>query len=185
MSIFTTDNSSSSNQPTLYERAARYGLGMGGYFSLLFLAMVGSMRWEILNLLIVPMVAATPFFIFMQMRRTHVAAHGLESMSGLWMQGILTFCCGSLLLCAVAYAFLRWCYPDFMYDSCVQIVDMYKKTPELQKDTLYDVAQSIVKNRYVLRPADIAMAYFWMGAFSGSILSLILAPIVKRTKIRQ
>lgn len=185
MTHYSPENPTTSQPHSLYERAAINGLWMGLYFTLLFLAMVGSMRWGLMNLLVILMVSATPCLIFMQLRRTHVAARGLESMSGLWMQGILTFCCGSLILCATTYAFLRWCYPDFMYDSCLQIVEMYNKTPELQKDELFNVANSIVNNRFVLRPTDMAMAYFWMGSFSGSVLSLILALIVKRTKIKR
>lgn len=185
MSNSAADNSSSSKARTIYDRAALNGLFMGVYFSVLFLGMVGSMRFEVLNLPVIFMIAATPFIVFRQMRRTHVAARGLESFSGLWMQGILTFCCGSLILCAVSYAFLRWCYPEFIYDSCVKISRMYLTTPELQKDDIYNIAEAIVNNRYTLRAADMAVAYFWMGSFTGSVLSMILALIVKRTKINQ
>lgn len=185
MNIFSTDKSSPSSPRSIYERAASNGLWMGIYFSILFLAMVGSMKWGVLNLVVMTLFFATPYLIFMQMRRTHVAAHGMETVAGLWMQGILTFCCGSLLLCATSYLFLRWGYSDFMYDSCVQILEAYNSTPDLPRDEIYNIAQSIVNNRFVIRPADIAVAYFWMGSFSGSILSLILALIVKRTKIRK
>lgn len=185
MDSFTTDNTKPAGPRSIYERAAYNGLWMGLYFVVLFLLMVATIRLGVLNILVMAMICFTPFLIYRQLKRTHLDAHGMESFSGLWMQGILTFCCGSIILCAASYIFLRWCYPTFMYDSCLQILDMYKATPEMPKDTLFDVATAIVEKRFAIRPTDIALAYLWSAAFTGSILSMILATVVKLTKIKK
>lgn len=183
MSEFTTDNTGSSRPRSIFERAASNGLWMGLYFAAIFMAMVGSVRFGMLNIAVMTLMLFVPYLVYRQLLTTHREAHGMESFAGLWMQGIITFICGSLILCAVSYLFLRFCYPNFMYDSCIQILDTYEKNPDMPKDALFDVARSIADNRNLIRPTDIAVAYLWAGSFTGSILSLILAPIVKMKKL--
>lgn len=174
----TADRSSRS----IYDRAAADGALFGVYFSVLFLVSVASLKVGMLNILVLTMVLLVPFITYRFLRRTHVDAHGLESFSGLWMQGIITFGCGSLILCLVAYLFMRFVYPDFVVDTLRAGIEFYSHESTPAGEELAAEFQSILDKKLYPAPSTIAIMWLWLGTFTGSILSMFEAAIVKFTK---
>ena len=103
---------------SIYARGADCGLWLGLCFIALFLLAAASMRVPALNIAVIATAACVPVLSYRFLRRTHVAAHGLTSFSALWMQGIVMFACGSLLLGAAAYAYIRLVEPRFVAMWC-------------------------------------------------------------------
>ncbi len=175
-----------SNEPkprSLYERAGTDGAWLGLWFTLLFGLSVASMRVPLLNIAVLTMALLVPFIAYRFLRRTYVASHGLMTYSALWMQGILTFGAGSLILCAAAFIFMRWIYPDFILDTLRMGVEFYRNEPTGTGAELAEEFQTIIDRKLAPSPFTIAMVWMWLGLFSGSVLSMFLAAIVRIAKV--
>lgn len=168
---------------SLYERAAGDGAWLGLWFTVLFLLSVASMKMALLNIIVLTMALMVPFIAYRFLRRTYVASHGLMSFSAVWMQGILTFAAGSLILCAAAYIFMRWIYPDFILDTLRLGIEFYEHEPGGAGADLAAEFRAIIDNRLVPSPVSIAMVWLWLGLFSGSVLSMFLAAVVRIAKV--
>lgn len=183
MGLFATDHSNSSKPRSIFERAASYGLWMGLYFTALFLLSVGAIRIGILNIVVLTMALFVPYLIYKQLRRTHIEAHGLETFSAIWMQGILTFACGSIILCLTSYIFMRWCYPSFIHDIFQLALDFYESQSDPASADMAEELRAVVDRRMYPTASTVAIMYLWFGTFSGSVLSMILASIVRLRKV--
>lgn len=168
---------------SIYERAAADGAWLGVYFVALFGLSVASMRIALLNIVVLAMALMVPFIAYRYLRRTYVDCHGMATYSALWMQGILTFGCASLILSAAAYLFMRWIYPDFILDTLRMGVEFYRSEPSGAASQLADEFQAIIDTRQIPSPVVISIMWLWLGTFTGSILSMFLAVIVRIAKV--
>lgn len=168
---------------SIYERAGTDGAWLGLWFTVLFGLSVASMNVPLLNIAVLTMALLVPFIAYRFLRRTYVASHGLMTYSALWMQGILTFGAGSLILCAAAFIFMRWIYPDFILDTLRMGVEFYRNEPSGAGKELADEFQTIIDRRMAPSPFTIAMVWMWLGLFSGSVLSMFLAAIARIAKV--
>ena len=96
----TTDGNN--NVKNIYARGADDGFLLGVYFVVLASAMA----------------VGVPVVCYIFMRRSQRAAHGLLTFSALWMQGIVTFACGSLIFGAAGLVYLKWIDPQFRSAGC-------------------------------------------------------------------
>ena len=101
-------NASGRAPRSIYERAGSDGAWLGLWFTAIFGLSVASMRAGLLNIVVLTMALLVPFIAYRFLRRTYVESHGLVTYSALWMQGILTFAAGSLIMSAAAFIFMRW-----------------------------------------------------------------------------
>lgn len=168
---------------SIYERAGSDGAWMGLWFTAIFGLSVASMRMPLLNVVVLTMALLVPFVAYRFLRRTYVDSHGLATYSALWMQGILTFGAGSLILCASAFIFMRWIYPDFILDTLKMGVEFYRNEPMGAGSELAEEFQTIIDRRLAPSPFTIAMVWMWLGLFSGSVLSMFLAAVVRIAKV--
>lgn len=109
----------------LFRRGADDGFLLGLYFSALFFAMVYSMAVPLLSMAALALMAGVPVVIYKFLRRSYVAEYGTTRFSALWMQGIVTFFCGSLILALVSFVFMRWIEPDYIESVMRQVVEVY------------------------------------------------------------
>lgn len=178
-----TDPSRPRSSRSIYERAATDGLWLGLYFTVLFLVSVASMRVALLNILVLTMALLVPFITYRALRRTHLDAHGMETFSGLWMQGILMFACGSIIFSATSYLFMRVVYPGFILDTLRAGVEFYSSQDSEAAAELAEEFTAIIDRRMYPNASTVAMMWLWLGTFTGSVLSLFEAMIVKLTRI--
>lgn len=168
---------------SIYERAGSDGAWLGLWFTALFGLSVVSMRAALVNVVVLAMALMVPFIAYRFLRRTYVDSHGLLTYSAIWMQGILTFAAGSLILCAVTYVFMRWIYPDFILDTLRMGIEFYRNEPTGAGAELAGEFQTIIDRRLTPSPFTVSMVWMWLGLFSGSVLSMFLAMIVRVTKV--
>jgi len=168
---------------SIYERAASDGAWLGLWFVALFGLSVAALRIAPINILVMVMAMLVPFIVYRRLRRTYVDSHGLTTYSALWMQGILTFGCGSLILGAAAFIFMRWIYPDFIIDTLRAGIEFYRNESSGAGADIADEFQAIIDHRLIPTPFTIAMAWMWLGLFSGSVLSMLLAAVARIAKV--
>ena len=176
-------NASGRAPRSIYERAGSDGAWLGLWFTAIFGLSVASMRAGLLNIVVLTMALLVPFIAYRFLRRTYVESHGLVTYSALWMQGILTFAAGSLIMSAAAFIFMRWIYPDFILDTLRLGVEFYRNESTGAGAELAEEFQAIIDRRLAASPFTIAMVWMWLGLFSGSVLSMFLAAVVRLVKV--
>lgn len=95
------------------------------------------------------------------------------------MQGIMTFICGSLIAGLVAVVYLKWINPDFIADRIQEAIDFYSGSGWQQGAEMADLLKNMVKAHVVPTPIQIVIEMIWLGVFSGSLLSLLMAVLVR------
>lgn len=169
---------------SIYARGADDGLWMGLCLMLAFLLMAFSLVFPLLNLGALALMLSVPFVTYYFLRRTHLAAHGLTSFSALWMQGITMFACGSLLLGLCSYVYMRWVDPGFMGRALQMGIDYYSELPSESAQGLTEELKMIAESGAMPPVSTIVLAWMWMAMFGGSVLSMVVAGIVKSRRVR-
>lgn len=163
------------NRPkSIFRRAAEGGVTLGALFVCIFLA--GSVAGTIGSLLSLALIVYVPVFVYRRLKSTYFAAHGLMTFSGLWLEGILHFICGAIILALGSLIFLRWIVPDYLPDM-VAVISRAAAENAQASDSPVTPAQ-FASYFASIRPIDISMTLLWSASFTGSIASLVIAAIV-------
>lgn len=178
------NGTSSGHIKNIYARGADDGFWLGVYFSALFGLTVTAMSVPLVNIIVGAMVLGVPFLTYFFLRRTHVAAHGMTVFSALWMQGIVMFACGCIILGLVIFVYLRWIDPAFMSRVLQAGLDYYSRLPGEGAKEMYDQLRMIADSNAIPTPLNMAMGWMWLGMFSGSLLSMLVAAVVRLRKVR-
>lgn len=165
--------------PSPYRRGAEDGLLFAVYLVALFFASIYSTEVALLPLVTILLMLGVPFVIYRFLRRAFVADHGCTTMSGLWMHGIMIFLCGGLLSAAVSFVWLRWIQPDYIIDQLHSVIDLYEGSGWARGEEMADMLQRMIDNRLVPSVISIVMEMLWLGVFTGSLLSALMALLVR------
>ena len=162
---------------SIYTRGAEDGAWMG----LLFVAAValqtlgqGSL---LATLMADALLVAVPAVLWVMLRRSYRYDRLLTTFSGLWMHGIMVFLCGSLILGLGACMYMRFINPGFIYAQARLAVDLYSQIPEFE--TFAQTLQKAIDRKLLPSPIMITFTVIWLGSFSGAMLSMIEAGLVK------
>lgn len=162
-----------------YRRGADDGFLLGAYLVLLFFALAFSMKVSILGMIAMGMILAVPAVIYLMLARSFRAQNGLASFSSLWMQGIVTFFGGSLILAVVMMVYLRWIDPSFMADRLTEAIQIYRDLNQPRATEVADTLQLILDQNIIPSATDVALEVIWAGVFTGSLLSMLIALLVR------
>ncbi len=162
----------------IHTRAARNGLYMSLYISVLVIATGLSLHYLAATLIVWVGTLAMPFFLYRILRRSALATSGSFGFAELWAEGIATFLLGSLIPALVAYAGIRFCMPDFIHETLQQaiitlseqdgpnsapLVEMLERQLEMPVPSAIDIASQLISFNIVI----------------GTVLSLLVAIVVK------
>lgn len=167
---------------SIYRRGAESGVVMGLFLSVLFLAMANSLDVAWLGLLAMAMVLSVPFLTYFLLRRSFVADMGLSKFSELWMEGILVFAGGTVIMAVVSLAYMRWVEPSFIMTQVTRVADIYREAGETG---IADMVDTAVARHALPTPAEVAVEFVWLGIFSGSMLSMLMTLLVKARGVRK
>lgn len=173
----------SAKAKNIYARGADDGFWLGLYLCALFFVCTLSLTATWLNVVAFGLIVGVPPLIYFFLRRTHVAAHGMTVFSALWMQGIVTFACGCLILGAVSFVYLRWVDPDLIRRALLQAIEVYESTPGEAAEAMASELKMISNAKAILAPLNVAFGWMWLGMFSGSLLSMLMAGVVKLRRV--
>lgn len=171
-------------QPSPYRRGAEDGLTFAVYLTVMFFASIYSTRVAMLSLLVIVMMLGVPFVIYGYLRRAYVADRGRTIMSSLWMHGIMIFLCGSLLAGAVELIWLRWIDSDYIITQLNAVVELYSDSGWDRGEQMAEVIQRMIDNGLVPSVISIVMEMIWLSVFTGSLLSALIALLVRARPIR-
>lgn len=170
---------------SVYRRGARDGAWMGLVLCALFASWALSMRYPAAALAFPILAIAVPVTACLQLRRSYRIDLGMSTFSALWMQGICIFFFGTLLMAALALVWLRWWEPGLIRESLLNAADVYATIDSPDARKLAADVHTIIDKGIVPRPVDVALALLWAGVFSGSILSLLCAAVLRATGFKK
>ncbi|MDE7125884.1 MAG: DUF4199 domain-containing protein [Muribaculaceae bacterium] len=170
-------------QRTVYKQGADDGFVFGAYLSVLFLMLGYSPYYPVLSLPALVLILFVPFVIYKMLRRSYVRDLGLTDFSALWLQGIVTFVCGTLLMGCVAFVFMRYLKPGFIVEQVQSAADIYRSMSDAGSQHLADTLDLMVERHLLPAPIYVAVELMLMGIFSGSILSMALTWLVRMRKV--
>lgn len=169
---------------SIYARGADDGFWMGLYLVVIFFSMVAALQYALANALLLVLLAGVPALTFWFLRRSYRADNGLTPFSGLWMQGIVMFGCSALIFCLTGYLYLRWMDPEFISRVLSLGLEFYRQadTPEAQE--VVEELELIQSNPdRLLSARNVVMGWMWLIVFSGSLLSMLMAGLVKLRRV--
>lgn len=174
----------STEQKSVYRRGADDGLFFGIYLIIMFFASAFSMAIPFAGLLSIILVLGVPFIIYRFLRRSYVNDNGTTQFSALWVQGITTFFCGSLISGIVALIYMKWINPDFILTQIQTLIDVYMANDWKEGKEIAEVLTKMIENNMLPTPINIVIESIWLAVFTGSILSMIVSMIVQARKIK-
>lgn len=166
-----------------YKRGADKGLYFGIWLTVMFFAVIFSVNVEILSFVAMLMFVATPVIVYRWLRQTYVAENGATPLSGLWMQGIMIFACGSLINALVATVYLKWVNPGYVMERINDAIAIYSALDDPTAREAADLMTRMVEAHAVPSIPAIAVEMVWIAIFTGSVLSLFLSLLARARKV--
>ncbi len=164
---------------SVYRLGAEDGLLLAPLLIAVCLCMGASIYHPMLILPTLVFMIAVPTVIYITQLRTFVRRPGTSTLSALWLQGICMFFFGSLIMGVVAYASMRWIWPGFINDQVNAAIEIYGSFPDPDVQTLVKGIERARDTRSLPTPIDITLELMYLVVFTGSMLSLLSALIVR------
>ncbi len=171
------------NKYSPFRRGADNGFILGIYLSVMFIFSALNLSVPFAGLVSLVMALSVPAIIYIFLRRSFVKDYGLTIFSSLWMQGIVAFFCGTLIMALTAYIYMQWISPDFLIEQMTAAIDSYKSLDHEQSRKAAEILQKIIDNNLIPTPIQIAIQMIWLGVFTGSLLSIIVSLLVQARKV--
>ena len=171
------------NTPTTYRSVYNIGATNGITIGVLLAAMFLMQSYGLHNfvLLIIGdlLMLAVPFVAYRLLVRDHDRYSYMRSVSAVWLDGIVTFICGSIILALVMYMFLRFLQPGFTAEQISNVANLYRELKTSQGDAMAKALEQLVATHQVPSPIQLAFSMLWLTSFGGAMLSMVLALIIR------
>lgn len=158
------------------------GAWLGGYLVLRFICSVAGTLSPLFDAMALLMFAFTPFVLYYIMLRYHRENGYLSGFSLLWMMGIMLFFFASLICAIPEYVFYQYINPDYIANAMTQSVKLIEDMGLMQNDETYNQMRQLIEEGTTPTALQMIMSSMWSNVFFGSLLSIVVAPIVTRKK---
>lgn len=168
-----------------FRKGADAGLMLGLLMTAAFFAALYSLNVPLLVVAAIACAVAVPVVVYRVLRSRYVSMRGMATFSAMWMDGIVAFFCGSLILALAVFVFLRWIEPAFVVDRLEELSAMYREAGDADSVALADMFDTVVRGKIVPSAIEIAIELIWVSVFTGSVLSMLLAGIIRLMKVKK
>lgn len=125
-------------------------------------------------------IVAVPVVAYIRLASTRKVNPAMVRFSPLWLRGICMFFFGGLIMAIVSIVMMRWVVPDFMKHLFDNLIEVYGKIDDPAAAQVLTVLRKVEETNSLPTPLDVALEMLYFAVFSGSILSMIYAVIIKR-----
>ena len=166
---------------TLFRFGAENGVYVGIVLSLCALCLFCSMEYPVLSLLIFPLLLVLIILLTWLLARMARENPAFRLTSPLWMCGIVTFICGSLITALFSAVYMIYVSPGFIERYFMFTLEILSQSTDTAVKGEYDRLLSM--GSALPSSMEFVSTMFWTTSFFGSILSLVLALILPRTSL--
>lgn len=170
---------------SVFRRGAEDGIWFGLYLSVLFIFAAVAINIPLLGHIATLMALAVPVYTFFTLRRGFIDNGYFYTFSEVWTHGLTLFLCGTLIMALTIVVYLTWINPSFIYDQCQIAITAYKQIGGEMGNEIAATLEKAINQKLLPSPLSIASNLISLGVFSGSILSMILAPFIRLCRPKQ
>jgi hypothetical protein len=166
---------------SIYRIAAFQGLLLGLWLTAISACTLAGIRVPVLNFAVMPMLIAMVFI------QSHFFAYivsvntGYARFSVLWMAGIIQFLGASLLCSLLTAAYMIIVEPGFLNNYFSEALHLMEQS-DMAGTPEYNTLKDAIDMHIIPSATQYVSMMFWLTSLFGSIMSMILASILPRTK---
>ena len=168
----------------VYRQGAEDGVFFGILLTMISLSFIYSGKSSIISVLAVVLLLLPPVALFVSQRRYAARMSNFADVPALWMLGLMTSLCGSLICGAVTYCWLQFIEPSFIYDQVQGAIDVWKQVPEMAGDPMLKDMQNAIDRGMLPSAIEFVMNMILLTTFLGSVQSLLLGAVVRFLAIK-
>lgn len=166
----------------IYKNGAHKGVSMGIYLTVTSILLLTSHHGSLIAMFALLFVFGVPFVQYRLMLDVYRKNGCQESFSGMWMLGITIFIGASLICAAVTYGYLTVFDPGYFYDRGQEALELFSRQPEFA--TLRKQMKIALDEGLYPTPIGYCMEMIMITVFFGSLLSIVLSPLVRLNKAK-
>ncbi len=166
----------------VYSQGAENGVMVGLYLTAVSMLMFYGTASGLLSLLSVLMLLGFPALLYVIERRYQRACGGCADVPTLWLLGLVSTLCGSLVCGLIDYAWLQWVSPGFILDQANAAIEAYEKLPDMRDTELVKSLHRAIELGMLPTPIEFVVNMILFTTFAGSLLSLVAAFVVNWRK---
>lgn len=171
---------------SIYKYAAEAGLPIGLYLTCIPACFLLSLKFGVLQMLVLPLMIGFPFLLAMLMKKLAAHEPAYRRFSPLWLFGIYGVIFGTLICMLFSLSYLAFLDPSFITEYVQSSIDSLQTLPESHKyEATVDVLRKAMDSHLLPTRSQFVTSMAWFTCFAGSILSLFLALIISRTQIKK
>ncbi len=166
----------------LLQYSMQAGVWLGLYLIVRFVCSVASVYSPMLNLIAMILFVGTPFVLYYLMAKYHRANDNISTFSLMWMMGIMLFSFASLICAVPEYIFYEYINPDYIANTMQQSMALIKEMDLIKDDMLMQELEKMSTSEALPSSIQMIMSSLWSNIFFGSLLSIVVAIFVVRSK---
>lgn len=172
----------SENSKSVYTLGAEDGLIMGPLMAVTAVLTGASTYVAWVSILGILGMIAVPVLAYYRLAASHRNNPRTMTFTALWLQGIVMFFCGGLIMSAVSFVMMRWAVPGFIVHQIDVIISAYGAIDDPSAATMVDTFKKLKSSGALPSPLDVTLELLYISVFSGSILSVIYALIIRHRR---
>ena len=166
---------------SIFTRGAESGAPIGFMMVAAFFAMV-STGSPLMMYICVFIFLAVPYVAYKLLRRSFIKSGGRLWLLAIWLEGVFIFMFGSLLVAVAAYVFFNYLSPGYFNNLLNMGIEVYSQYPEMAE--MAEVLRNAKENNLIPSSIEMAISTAWSITVSGSLLSYLLAAIVRFVPVK-
>lgn len=164
---------------SVYLYGAEYGRYFGLYLILLSACLMASPHVPLLLFVMAVLLPGFPILLYLFLRRMCTEAPYTRTFAGVWMAGIMTTLCGSLICAVVTALWLTYVEPDFFVNYMQSAINTLHASGQADEyGEQIQVMQKAIDSKTLPSPMDYVLSMCWSTVFLGSIVSMLCAWIL-------
>lgn len=160
-------------------QGARNGGITGIYLGFLLMLAVLTAGTPLEGLLSTAMALLFPVLVYRIVSRDFKAWGRKASIGALWLDALVTIVCGALIASTVLLIYLRWIDTDFLTRRWTEAIEQLREAPDPEIQLMADNFETAAANGFRITPIMFTMTILWGAMFSGSLLALAVAAVVR------
>lgn len=147
--------------------------------TVMYVMQVTGFKLPVMGLLGEILMLGVPVVAYLLMRRGVRETVPRPLFSAMWMHGIMMFMCGSIIMALAAYIYMRIVEPGFILHLFQTMSQLYAQLDTDAGTQFSHMLDRVIEEHMLPTPISFAFSLMWLGSFTGAILSLLLAGILK------